>query len=131
MNAEEFEERMDVLQNSIEAISQNQEHLNERIDELSEKQKESSAGDVAALSEEVDELRTGVSNLLDNQQTLNEQIGQVSDTVDAVATADGISQQSVNLTDEEVLEAAAENARDTRSKAQVFGAEKVADKVNG
>jgi uncharacterized protein YoxC len=130
MNAEEFEERMDVLQSSIEAISQNQEHLNDRVDELADQQKESSAGDVAALSEDVEALRAGVKNLLENQQTLNEHVGEVSATVDAVATADGISQQSVNLTEEEVLEAA-ENARDTRSKAQVFGAEKVADKVNG
>jgi len=121
MNAEEFEERMDTLQSSIEAISQNQEHLNERINELSEQQqKESSAGDVADLAEEVDALRTGVKNLLENQQTLNEHIGQVSDTADMIATADGTSQQSATLTEEEVLEAA-ENAGDTRSKAELFG----------
>jgi prefoldin subunit 5 len=125
MNAEEFEERMDVLQNSIEAISQNQEHLNDRVDELAERQKESSAGDVAALSEEVDALRTGVSNLLDNQQTLNEHIGEVSTTADAIATADGTSQQSVNITEEEILEAAAEKGKDTRSKAEFFGADKL------
>jgi chaperonin cofactor prefoldin len=121
MNAEAFEERMDVLQNSIEAISQNQEHLDERIDELAEEQKESSAGDVAALSEDVEALRTGVKNLLENQQTLNEHVGEVSDGVDMIATADGTSQQSASLTEEEVLEAAAENARDTRSKAELFG----------
>ena len=115
---------MDVMQSSIETISQNQEHLNERVDELAEQQKESSAVDVPALSEEVDALRTGVSNLLDNQQTLNEHIGEVSDTADAIATADGGSQQSVSLTEEDILEAA-ENARDTRSKAQVFGATKM------
>jgi len=116
---------MDVLQDSIEAISQNQEHLNERINELSEQQqKESSAGDVAGLAEDVETLRTGVKNLLENQQTLNKHVGEVSETADRIATADGTSQQSVNLTEEDVLEAA-ENALDTPSKAELFGATKV------
>jgi len=125
MNAEEFEERMDVLQNSIEAISQNQEHLDERIDELAEKQKESSDGDVEALAEDVEALRTGVSNLLENQQILNEHIGEVSDGVDMIATADGTSQQSVNLTEEDVLEAA-ENLGDNRSTAEFLGVDEYA-----
>jgi hypothetical protein len=109
---------MDRLENSGLGLSEDADE-----DAEAEAEDEPTVEDLAADIESIGE------QLTETQDALSE----ASATIERVAKSDGVSQQETNVSDEELLKALAEQAggpnQDNRSKAQVFGAEKVAEKL--
>lgn len=76
------------------------------------------------LTDKIDAMHEQQQTLMQNQRALAEELGAASEKVDAIAEADGGSQQTTDLADEELIEQLAQEVgRDNRSAAKVFGAD--------
>jgi chromosome segregation ATPase len=79
----------------------------------------------------VEDLAADIESIGEQLTETQDALSEASATIERVAKSDGVSQQETNISDEELLKALAEQAggpnEDNRSKAQVFGAEKVAE----
>jgi uncharacterized phage infection (PIP) family protein YhgE len=145
------EERMDALDEKLSALLEQFESVSEDSDgsdgpDGSDEPEDADGPTVeerlAAIEEKVGdstedesderaELLAELEDLRESVSTVDEKADAIDAKAQAVMDADGSSQQETNFSDEELLKALAEQAgganEDSRSKAQFFGAEQLAE----